>query len=134
MTFIGYRVINWNTLWYHTISPANVLTAWFGKQTFSCDRFHMHCGIDKFWFTCRKLITTTELQYYVNLRANFHINKIENLSVQFEKQSIITIHSFFSVMAWKRPSNHFQSSDCFIYVEIGVFLLNSCNRLLPRKC
>ena len=68
---------------------------------------------------------TIELQYYVNLKANFNLNKFENLSIQFEKQSIISIQSFFSVMGWKRPSNHFQSSECFIYVEIWLFLLNS---------
>ena len=90
---------------------------------FACDRFHMHFRIGKFWFTCIKLITTIELQYYVNLRANFNLNKFGNLSIQFENQSIISIQSFFSVMGWKRPSNHFQSSECFIYVEIRLFCL-----------
>ena len=51
----------------------------------------MHCGIGKFLFTSSKLITTIELQYYVNLRADFNLNKFVNLSIQFEKQSIISI-------------------------------------------
>ena len=32
-----------------------------------------------------------ELQYYVNLKANFNLKKFEDLSIQFEKQSIISI-------------------------------------------
>ena len=60
---------------------------------FACDRFHLHCGIDKFCITCRKLITVIELQYYVNLRANFNLNKFENLSSRFDRQSIINQHS-----------------------------------------
>ena len=63
---------------------------------------------------------------WLALRANFNLKKIENLSIQFEKQSIISIQSFFSVLGWTWPSNnHFQSSECFIYVEIWLFLLNS---------
>ena len=89
-------------------------------------RFHVNCGInDKFCITYRKLIITTELQYFVNLRTNFSPDKFENLSTQFERQSIIksiiSIQLFFSVMGWKRPSNHFQSPECFIYVEIWFF-------------
>ena len=38
-----------------------------------------------------------KLQYYLNLRAHFNLKKFENLSVQFEKQSVISIQSFFSV-------------------------------------
>ena len=48
---------------------------------FACNRFHMQCGIDKFCITSRKLITTIELQYYVNLSANFNLNKSEILSI-----------------------------------------------------
>ena len=90
---------------------------------FACDRFHMHCGIDKFWFTCRKLITTIELQYYVNLKANFNLNKFENLSIQFEKQSIISIQSFFSVMGWKQPSNHFKALNVSSMSKFDFFCL-----------
>ena len=32
-----------------------------------------------------------------NLKANFNLNKFENFSIQFEKQSIISIQSSFSV-------------------------------------
>ena len=46
---------------------------------FAFDRFHMYCGIDEFSITCRKLIMAIQLQYYVNLRANFDLNKSENL-------------------------------------------------------
>ena len=49
----------------------------------ACSRFHMQYEIDKFCVTCRKLITTIELEYYVNMRANFNLNKFENLSIQF---------------------------------------------------
>ena len=87
------------------------------------DQFHMHCGIDTFCITCEKLITPSELQYYVNLRANFNHNKFENFSIQFERQSIISIQAFFNLMGWKWPSNHFQSSECFIYIKICVFCL-----------
>ena len=62
---------------------------------------------------------------WLALRANFNLKKFENLSIQFEKQSIISIQLFFSVMDWKWPSNHIQSSECFIYVKIWHFLLNS---------
>ena len=93
------------------------------RNKFTCNRSRMHCGIDKFWFTCVKLITTIELQYYVNLRANFNPNKFENFSIQFEKKSIISIRLFFNMMDWKWPSNHFQNSECFIYVEINSFSL-----------
>ena len=92
---------------------------------FACDWFHMHCRIDKFWWMCRKLIMIFELQYYVNIKENFKLKKFDNLSIQYEKQSIISIQSFLSMMGWKQPSSHFQSSECFIYVEIWLFLLNS---------
>ena len=90
--------------------------AWFGKLT-----FRMHCEIDKFCITCRKLITIIELQYQANLKANFNLNKFENLSIRFDWQSIISIQSFFNVMGSKRPSNHFQRSESFIYVKICFF-------------
>ena len=32
-----------------------------------------------------------KLQYYVNLRANFNLSKFENLSIRFERHSIINI-------------------------------------------
>ena len=84
----------------------------------------MHCGwIETLCITCRKLITTIELQYYVNLRANFNLNKFENLSIRSDRQHIISIQSFFNVMGWKRPSNHFQSSECFIYIKSWFFCL-----------
>ena len=57
------------------IKPENSLIR--KTNIFACDRFHMHCGIDKVCITRRKLITTTELQYYVNLRANFNLNKFK---------------------------------------------------------
>ena len=91
-------------------------------------RFHVKCGIDdKFCITCRKLIMTTELQYFLNLRTNFNPDKFENLSTQFERQSIINIQLFFSVMGWKRSSNHFQSPECFVYVEIWFFFFFRLN-------
>ena len=58
-------------------------------------------------------------------RANFNLKKFENFSIQFEKQSAISAQSFFSLLGWKRPRNHFQSSKCFIFVEIWLFMLNS---------
>ena len=102
---------------------------------FACDQFHMPCGIEKFWFTCRKLIMTTELQCYVNLKANFNLNKFGNLSTQFEKQSIVIIQSFFSVMGWKEPSNHFKAlnvssmsrSDFFCSIDKVDFCLPNVN-------
>ena len=39
------------------------------KNIFACDQFHMHCGIDKLYIKCRKLITAIDLRYYLNLRA-----------------------------------------------------------------
>ena len=90
---------------------------------FACDRFHMHCGIDKFWFTCRELITTIELHYYVNLKVNFNLNKFEELSVQFEKQSIISIQSFSSAMGWKQPINHFKALNVLSMSKFDVFCL-----------
>ena len=93
------------------IKSENSLT--WKANIFACDRFHMHCGIDKFYITCRKLITTIELQYYGNLRGNFNFNEFENISVWFDRQSIISIQSFFNVMEWKRPSNHFESPEFF---------------------
>ena len=83
----------------------------------------MHYGIDKFCIAGTKLITNIELQYYVNLKANFNLNKLKNLSIQFAMQSIISIQPFFSVMGWKRPSKHFQNCKCFIYVKIWFFCL-----------
>ena len=53
--------------------------------------FRMNCRIDKFCITCWKLITIIELQHYVNLEANFNINKFENLSIRFVRQSIIPV-------------------------------------------
>ena len=104
------------------IKPENSLI--WKTNIFACDRFHMNYRIDeRFCITCRKLIMTTELQYYVTLRANFNLDKFKNLSIQFERQSIISIQSFFSVIGWKRPSNHFQNSECFIYVYIWFFCL-----------
>ena len=50
-------------------------------EVLACNRFHMHCGINKFCITCKKLITTIELQHYVNSRANFNLNKSEILSI-----------------------------------------------------
>ena len=41
---------------------------------------------------------TFELQYYVNVKENFKLKKFDNLSIQFEKQSIISIQSFLSAM------------------------------------
>ena len=93
---------------------------------FTYDRLHMHCGINKFCITYMKLITTIKLQYYMNLRANFNLNKFEKLSIRFERQSIISIQSFFNVMDWKGPSNLFQSSECFIYVEISLLFFVFC--------
>ena len=89
--------------------------------------------IDKFCITFRKLIPTIELQYFVNLKANFNLNKFENLPLRFERKSIISIQSFFNVMWWERPSNHFQSSKCFIYVKIWFSLHKSQGWLLPQK-
>ena len=83
------------------ILPANVLKAWFEKQTYLLATDSTSTAEMTFWFTFRKLITTIELQYYVNLKGNFNLNKFENLSIQFEKQSIISIQSFFSVMGVK---------------------------------
>ena len=83
----------------------------------------MHCRMEKFCIMCRKLIATIELQYYMNLKVNFNFNKFENLSIWFDRQSRISIQSFFNVMEWKRPSNHFQSSECFIDVKIWFFCL-----------
>ena len=80
------------------IKPENSLIR--KTNIFDCDQFYMRCGIYKFCITCRKLITTTELQYYVNPRANFNPNKFDNLSIQFERESIINIQSFFSVIGW----------------------------------
>ena len=62
---------------------------------------------------------------WLALRANFNLKKFETFSIQFEKQSIVRIQSFFSLMGWKPPSHNFQSSECFIYVKIWLFLLNS---------
>ena len=119
----GLRVIIWNTFWYHAILPSNVLLIdinyhiW--KQLDSENKiFRIHCGIDKFCITIRKLIKAIELQYYMNLKANFNLNKFENLSIRFDRQSIIRIQSFFNVMEWKRPSNHLQSSGSFVYIKI----------------
>ena len=96
----GLRVIIWNTFWYHAILPSNVLLIdinyhiW--KQLDSENKiFRIHCGIDKFCITIRKLIKAIELQYYMNLKANFNLNKFENLSTRFDRQSIIRIQSFF---------------------------------------
>ena len=57
------------------------------------------------------------------LKTNFDLNKLENLSIQSDRQSIISIQLFFNVMGWKRPSNHFQNSKCFMYVKIWFFCL-----------
>ena len=64
------------TLWYYAILPAkNIgLNYQIWKQIrkqiqkanlFVYDWFHMHFGIGKFCITCRKVIMTIELQYYV---------------------------------------------------------------------
>ena len=50
-----------------------------------------------------------ELQYYVNLKANFNLKKPKNLPVRFERQSIINIQSLFNMMGWKLPINRFQN-------------------------
>ena len=85
-----WRVIIWNTLWYHAIVPANIP--------------HVHYGVDKFCITCRKLITNIELQYYVNLKANFNLDKFKNLSFRFDRQGIISIQQFFNVMGRKKTN------------------------------
>ena len=38
----------------------------------------------------RKLTATIELQYYVNLKANFDLDQFENPSIQFDRQNIIS--------------------------------------------
>ena len=104
-TLVGYRAIIWNTLWCHTILPGNVLTARFGKQTYS------------------QLVTTIELQYYVNLKAYFNLNKFENLSIRLEKKSIISIQSFFSVIGWKQRNNHFKALNVSSMSKFDFFCL-----------
>lgn len=56
----------------------------------------------------RKLIMTIEMQFYLKLRANFKLNKSENLLIRTERQRIIDIQSFVdgNVMGRKQPSNH----------------------------
>ena len=88
---------------------------------FAYDRFHMHCGIDKFCITCMKLITTIELACLVNLRANFNLNKFEKLLIWFDRQNKIKIQLFINVMQQKQSSNYFQSYECFICAKIWLF-------------
>ena len=66
---------------------------------------------------------TIELQQYMNLKANFNVNKFENLSIQHEKQSIISIQLFFSVMGWKQPSNHFKVLNISSMLKFDFFSL-----------
>ena len=110
-------------IWYWPYL-SNLETTWFEKQT-----FRTHYRIGKYCITCRKLITNIELQYYVNLTANFDLNKLKNLSIWFDRQSIISIQLLFNVMEWKRPSNHFQNSKVFFskifyLFQNLIFLLN----------
>ena len=97
---------------------------WFGKQTYAF-RLIPHSlenwrGLTSFVSRDKKWIMTIELQYYVKLRANFKLDKSENLSIWFGKGNIMDIQSFVDVnfMGRKWPSNHFQSGKCFIYVKI----------------
>ena len=96
---------------------------------FACDQFHIHYGIDQFCITYRKLITTIELQYYVNVIVSFNLNKSENLLIRFEKQSIISIQLFFNVMGWKDQAIIFKDlkvlSDFFcLNLKIDFCLAN----------
>ena len=133
------RRLQSNNLKYFVISDdftSHCFNSFIRKTDISaCDRFHVHCGIGKFWFTCKELITTIKLQYYVNLKANFNLNKFKNLSIQFEKRSIISIQSFFSVMGWKQASNHFKDLnvssmskfDFFCLIHMVDFYLENVN-------
>ena len=84
----------------------------------------MHCRIEKFCIVFRKLITIIELQYCTNLRGNFNLTRSENLSISFDRQSIMSMQLFFNVTGWKGPSNHLQRSECFIFFLIRFFCLN----------
>ena len=79
----------------------------------------------------RKLIMTIEMQFYLKLRANFKLNKSENLLIRNERQRIIDIQSFVdgNVIGRKQPSNHFQSSECFIYAKNWILYQASFIRL-----
>ena len=83
---------------------------------FACDR----CTATSFVLRVRNWF---ELHYYVNLRTKFNLNKFENLSIWFDRQSIINFQSFFHVMGWKWPRDHFPSPKCFIYVKIWFYYL-----------
>ena len=58
---------------------------------------------------------------WLALRANFNLKKFEKLSIQLEKQSIISIQSFFSVMVWKQPSNHFLALNVLSMSKFDFF-------------
>ena len=87
-------------------------------NVFACDRSHLHPGIDRFCITVRKLITPIELQYYVKLRANFILSKFENLSICFDRQSIISRR--FS-MWWD------ENDQAIIFQALNVLLMLKFN-------
>ena len=109
-------------MWYHTILPANVLTAWFGKQTFSLST-DSTCTAELASFNLRVGNWLRSLSCNITWTTNFNLNKFENLSIQYEKQSIISIQSFFSVMGWKQPSNHFKALNVSSMSKFDFFCL-----------
>ena len=69
--------IIWNALWYHAILPSNVLLIGLSYQIWKqldSKNKNSACTAELTSFVlrvARKLIMTIELQYYVNLKANF---------------------------------------------------------------
>ena len=101
---------------------SHLKTALSGKQTYAppTDSTYTTTELKSSLSRGRKWIVSIELQYYVNIRANFKLNLFEHLLIQFERQSIIDIQSLadVNVMDRKQPLNHFQSFEYFIYVII----------------
>ena len=105
---------------------SNLKLAWFEQQIYLLETDPTgSVEVTNFASRGRKLIMSIGLQYYVNL------NRSENFSVRFERQSIISIQSFLNVMGWKQPSNHFKvwnvlsmsKSDYFIKLDSHGWLL-----------
>ena len=86
----GWRVIIWNTSWYHAILPSNTLLIGLNYQIWKqldSENKHYACTAELTNFILRvgNLITNIELYYYVNLKANFNLNKFKNLSIRFDR-------------------------------------------------
>ena len=57
------------------------------------------------------------------LECKFNLNKLQNSSILFERQSVISIQLFFNVMGWEWQGKHFTKLKMFYLCQNFIFLL-----------